>query len=69
MVMLPWTPDDNVAPDSAGESTLVASGGFIFAHMAIATQIISLWPHIVPYNILVVQFDGIVVISIVMNVE
>jgi hypothetical protein len=29
---------DNVASDSAGES-LVASGGFIFARMAIATQI------------------------------
>ena len=68
MVLLLWTPDDYVAADCAGES-LVASGGFIFARMAIATQIMALWPLIVPYNLLVVQFGGIVVISIVMNVE
>ncbi len=59
---------DNVASDSAGES-LVASGGFIFARMAIATQIMALRPLIVPYNLLVVQFGGIVASSIVMNVE
>jgi hypothetical protein len=47
MVMLLWTLDDNVADDSAGES-LVASGGFIFARMAIAT--ISLQPRMLPYN-------------------
>jgi hypothetical protein len=61
--MLLWTPDDNATAESAGES-LVASGGFIFVRMAIATQIISLRHRIVPYNILVVQFGGIVVISI-----
>ena len=60
MVLLLWRPGDNVAADSAGES-LVASGGFIFARMAIATQIMALRP-IVPYNLLVVQFGGIVVI-------
>jgi hypothetical protein len=48
---------------------LVASGGFIFARMAIATQIMVLRPLIVPYNLLVVQFGGIVASSIVMNVE
>ena len=68
MVLLLWTPDDNVAADSAGGS-LVASGGFIFARMAIATQIMVLRPIIVPYNLLVVLFGGIVVISIVMNVK
>ena len=68
MVMLLWTLDDNVADDSAGES-LVASGGYIFARMAIATQIMVLRPIIIPYNLLVVQFGGIVVISIVMNVK
>ena len=68
MVLLLWTPDDNVAADSAGES-MVASGGFIFACMAIATQIMALRPLFVPYNLLVVQFGVIVVISIVMNVE
>jgi hypothetical protein len=66
--MLLWTLDDNVTADSVGES-LVASGGFIFACMAIATQIFLLRPRIVPYNILVVQFGVIVVISVVMNVK
>ena len=51
MVMLLWTLDDNVADDSAGES-LVASGGYIFARMAIATQIIVLRHREVPYNML-----------------
>jgi len=37
--------------------------------MAIATQIMAMRPLIVPYNLLVVQFGGIVVISIVWNVE
>jgi hypothetical protein len=55
MVLLLWTPDDNVAA--------------IFARMAIATQIMVLRPIIIPYNLLVVQFGGIVVISIVMNVK
>ena len=49
MVLLLWTLDDNVADDSAGES-LVASGGYIFARMAIATQIMAMQPLIVPYN-------------------
>ena len=37
--------------------------------MAIATQIMAMRPLIVPYNLLVVQFGGIAVISIVWNVE
>jgi hypothetical protein len=37
--------------------------------MAIATQIMAMQPLIVPYNLLVVQFGGIVVISIVWNVD
>ena len=37
--------------------------------MAIATQIMAMRPLIVPYNLLVVQFGGIVVSSIVWNVE
>ena len=49
MVLLLWTPDDNVAADSAGES-LVASGGFIFACMAIATQIMAIATQIFLYH-------------------
>ena len=38
-------------------------------YMAIATQIMAMRPLIVPYNLLVVQLAGIVVISIVMKVK